>query len=106
MSEHTPTPWAFEPAQPHSLLLPIECYIRVYAENPGRENDFTIALVRDADKETRENNARLISIAPIGKELTDAVLEAWNSDNWMGMSHKRHIIQLTEKLKANVEGRS
>lgn len=64
MSKHTAAPWAQEPEDGVHLKGPLDFFIRVYAVDPGPDNDYTICLVRDADKLTRESHARLIVAAP------------------------------------------
>jgi hypothetical protein len=76
MSGHTPGPWNYEQADSCCLKGPIDFFIRIYAEDPGPENDFTIGLVRDADGPTREAHARLVAAAPLMLQALEAH-QAW-----------------------------
>jgi hypothetical protein len=70
-TKFTPGPWAFD----NYPTLPINRSnsLRIYATDPGPDNDFTIAYVRDVDDQIRLVHANLISSAP---ELY-AALEWW-----------------------------
>ena len=65
--QHTLGPWACENARAWDHQVRPEWRgrsVRIYAEDPGPKNDFTIGFVCDVDEETRKVRARLIAAAP------------------------------------------
>ena len=112
MSGRTPGPWAYEQADSCCLKGPIDFFIRIYAEDPGPENDFNIGLVRDADEPTRKANARLVAAAP---ELLEALKEAqaWINQGTGSTPHERgakcetlgDVFEMIESAKDKAEGR-
>jgi len=61
----TPSNWQTEPF-PYGFgcdLSPMNA-TRIYSDDPGPENDFTIGYAVGVDRPTREANAKLLSSAP------------------------------------------
>jgi len=82
MSErkYTPGPWGFEPPTFRQVIDNFA--LRVYAEDPGEDRDFTIGYVRDSDEKVRLAHARLIAAAP---ELLEALENLVNAPDQESM---------------------
>lgn len=84
MSErkYTPGPWGFEPPTFRQVIDNFA--LRVYAEDPGEDRDFTIGYVRDSDDKVRLAHARLIAAAPELLEALEAIANCLSSISYTG----------------------
>ena len=106
----TPGPWATEPAREWHPI-PSILKERIYAIDPGPENDFTIGFVQDADESTRNTHAKLLTASvnalPAIKKMVEGAKQLavkWDegtdsySDGWQERDAARE--QCARELRA------